>query len=92
MGAKIPMNTLHAKIHAKVHDVPVPKEPVCRATVQELGDRIARGEIDVKRDTLEQRLDFLIEYWGELDGMEATLAMLKWQRQIVHKFYYGSSS
>ena len=48
-----------------------------------------RGEglIDVKHDSLEARLDFLIAFWGEREGLDATVAVLKWQRQIVHKFY-----
>lgn len=53
---------------------------------------MAEGTIDVKRDTLEQRLDFLIECWDEMEGMNATVAMIKWQRQIVHKFYTNPSS
>jgi len=85
------MYTLHQSIHKKVHDMPVPKENVCEATVVELERLRGEGLIDVKHDSLEARLDFLIAFWGKMEGMDATVAMLRWQRQIVHKFYQGSS-
>ena len=71
--------------------MPVPKENVCEATVVELERLRGEGLIDVKHDSLEARLDFLIAFWGKMEGMDATVAMLRWQRQIVHKFYQGSS-
>lgn len=85
------MYTLHRKIHEKLHSIPVPKETVCEATVAELEYLRANGLIDCRHDSLEARLDFLIAFWGEMEGMDATVAVLRWQRQIVHKFYQGSS-
>lgn len=87
MGKRIPMNTLHRRIHDTIHDIPVPNEDVCEATVAELERLRGEGLIDVKHDSLEARLDFLIAFWGEREGLDATVAVLKWQRQIVHKFY-----
>jgi len=87
MGAKIPMKTLHATIHAKIHDIPVPKELVCRATIHEIDMRIEGGELDPKYDSLEKRLTVLIDFWSKINGMDATVAMIAWQREIVQKFY-----
>ena len=47
------------------------------------------GLIDLETDTFEQRIDFLIEMWKD-DNCEATLAILKWQKQIAEKFYKPS--
>lgn len=90
MGKRIPMYTLHQGIHAKVHDIPVPHEDVCEATVRELERLRVAKAIDCQRDSLEARLGFLIGFWGEMEGMDATVAMLRWQRQIVRKFYQSS--
>lgn len=90
MGARIPMKTLHSTIHAKVHDIPRPKELICQATIFEIDERIKSGELDPKNDSLEKRLTVLIDFWSQINGMEATVAMIKWQRQIVQKFYQSS--
>lgn len=46
---------------------------------------IATGTLDPAHDTAEKRLDFLIEVWK--DDCPATVAMLRWQRDIIHKFF-----
>ena len=86
MGKYIPQATLHRTIHSKIHDIPTPNGRECRKAYLELCLREREGLIDVKYDTLEQRIDFLLEVWSD-DNCEATLAMLKWQRQVVQKFY-----
>lgn len=85
MGKYIPQCTLHREIHGKIHDIPTPNGKECRKAYLELCRREREGLIS-PYDTLEQRIDFLLEVW-ENDGCEATLAMLKWQKQVVEKFY-----
>ena len=84
MGKYIPTATLHREIHSKIHDIPVPNGKECRYAYNELCRREREGLIDIEHDSLEQRIDFLLEMWPEC---EATTAMLKWQRQVVEKFY-----
>jgi len=91
MGKYIPTSTLHRTIHSKIHDIPTPNGKECRKAYLELCKREREGTIDVTRDTIEDRIDFLIEVW-ENDNCEATIAMLKWQKQIVHKFYERGST
>lgn len=68
------------------YDVPCPNGRECRIAFEELCRRERLGLIDVENDTIEQRIDFLIEMWKD-DNCEATIAILKWQKQIVSKFY-----
>ena len=86
MTKYIPRNSLHREIHSKIHDVPCPNGRECKKAFEELCRREREGLIDLEYDTLEQRIDFLIEMWQE-DNCEATIAILKWQKQIVSKFY-----
>lgn len=86
MGKYIPQATLHRTIHSKIHDIPTPNGKECRKAYLELCRREREGLIDIKYDTLEQRIDFLLEVWSN-DNCEATLAMLRWQKQVVQKFY-----
>lgn len=46
-----------------------------------------QGLIDIVKDPIEKRLDFLIDLWA--DKCPATVAILAWQREIVAKFYGG---
>lgn len=85
MGKYIPRDTLHRALHSKIHDVPCPEGRDCRRAFDELLRRERAGLIDVEHDTCEQRLDFLIELWGET--CPATTAILQWQRDIIRKFY-----
>lgn len=52
---------------------------------EELCRRERLGLIDLVNDTVEQRIDFLIEMWK--DECPATVAILEWQKQVVSKFY-----
>lgn len=85
MGKLIPQRTLHRGIHAKIHDIPTPNGAECKAAYLELERRKEEGLIDIENDTVEQRIDFLIEMWEE--KCPATVAILKWQKEIVSKFY-----
>lgn len=85
MGKYVPQYTLHGEIHAKIHDVPTPNGKECRKAYIELVRREREGLIDLRYDTLEQRIEFLIEMWEK--KCPATVAILKWQRDIVAKFY-----
>lgn len=87
MGKYIPRDTLHRTIHSKIHDVPVPNGKECRKAFEELCRREEAGLISIN-DTIEQRIDFLIEMWKE-DNCSATIAILEWQKQVVQKFYKG---
>lgn len=88
-GALVPRETLHRQIHDKIHDVPTPNEDVCEWLWHELTALADDGIIDVKHDHLEQRLTTIIELLREYDAeqLDATIAILRWQWQIVHKFY-----
>lgn len=85
MGKYCPQYTLHAEIHAKIHDIPTPNGKECRKAYIELVRREREGLIDLKYDTLEQRIDFLIEMWEK--KCPATVSILKWQKDIIAKFY-----
>lgn len=92
MGAKIPMHTLHRKVHETIHDIPCPNEDVCERVYRELERLIEDGMLDVEHDSLDLRISTLIELLGHCESnLEATLATLRWQRQIVQKFYRGAS-
>ncbi len=91
MGKMIPRDTLHREIHGKLHDIPVPNMKECKKAFEELCRRERAGQIDIENDTIEKRIDFLIEMW-ENDHCEATIAILKWQKEIVSKFYSRESS
>ena len=81
----IPRDTLHRAIHSKAHDLPTPHGAECRKAYQLMMVGIASGRLDPERDTAEKRLEFLIEVWE--DDCPATVAMLRWQRDIIHKFF-----
>ena len=87
MGKYIPQATLHREIHAKIHDVPTPNGAECRMAYNEIVRLEKIGAIDIVNDSVEKRLDLLISLW---DGKcPATVAVLKWQRDVVAKFYAG---
>lgn len=85
MGKYIPRATLHREIHSKIHDVPTPNGVDCKRAYNQLLELERQGLIDIEQDTLEQRIEFLIEVWEE--SCPATVAILKWQRDVVNKFY-----
>lgn len=85
LGKLIPQNTLHRVIHSKIHDVPTPNGAECRLAYNRLIEWERQGLIDVERDTLEARIQFLIDVWE--DACPATVAILKWQQEVVRKFY-----
>lgn len=87
MGKYIPQATLHREIHAKIHDVPTPNGSECRMAYNEICRLEKLGKIDTVNDSVEKRLDLLISLWA--DKCPATVAILKWQRDIVAKFYAG---
>ena len=89
MGKLIPKYSLHHIIHSKIHDVPCPNRRECRLALRELYYRERKGLIDLKNDTIEQRIDFLIELWR--GQCPATVAILEWQKQVVNKFYRRSN-
>ncbi len=91
MGKMIPRDSLHRALHAKIHDIPCPEGKECRKAFEELCRRERAGLIDIEHDTIEQRIDFLIEMWQE-DHCEATIAVLEWQKEVVSKFYSRESS
>lgn len=90
MGKYIPQNSLHSLIHSKIHDIPVPNGKDCKRAYLKLLELERNGEIDVRLDTCEKRLEFLIEVWSK--SSPATVAVLLWQRDIIRKFYERESS
>lgn len=89
MGKYIPKNSLHSLIHSKIHDIPVPNGRDCKRAYLKLLELERTGEIDVRLDSCEERLDFLIEVWKY--SCPATVAVLMWQRDIISKFYEKES-
>lgn len=90
MGAKIPMYTLHRKIHETIHDIPCPNEDVCELIWHELESLRFQGFIDCQRDNIELRLDTIIHLlteYGDNATLDVTIATLKWEKQVVRKFY-----
>ncbi|MBR3135184.1 hypothetical protein IKG54_01285 [Candidatus Saccharibacteria bacterium] len=80
----IPQYTLHRKIHSKIHDIPCPNEEELKDAYVEMLCRLRCGQLDIGRDTMQHRLDFLIEMWNE--KCPATVAVLKWQRDLAWKY------
>lgn len=83
----IPKDTLHREIHSKIHDIPTPNGAECRKAYELLLQDIASGKLDVAKDSISKRLDFLIEIWE--NSCPATVAMLRWQKDAIAKFYFG---
>lgn len=52
---------------------------------EELCRREAAGLIS-QEDSLEKRIDFLIEMWSGAN-CSATIAVLEWQKQVIQKYY-----
>lgn len=77
-------NDLHALINSKVHDVPTPSSADCKRAYNELRRLRKRNQLP-GRATLMQRLSFLIDIWE--DSCPATVAILKYQRDIAGEYY-----
>lgn len=90
-GAKIPMMTLHRLLHQKIHDVPCPSEEVCETVWRELESLRLSNAIDPKKDSPIRKLSIIIYLLTQCnDQLDATIAVLKWQRQVIRKFYEAS--
>lgn len=85
MGKMIPMVTLHRLIHSKIHDIPTPNGKECKAAYERIRQLETTGEIDIDKDSIGKRLTLLIDLWK--DTCPATVEILKWQSDIVTKFY-----
>lgn len=91
MRVRIPAVTLHTRIHERIHDIPCPAEYICDMTVCELDDLLMKGIIS-KQDSIVRRLDTLIQIFAEYNrdpyiNLDATLSVLRWQRQICRSFF-----
>lgn len=86
----IPRDTLHRDIHRQIADIPMPGETECRRAFLEIERRLEEGEISVKDDTIEQRIDVLLETWT-FDLCPRTFLLMKWQKEIVSDYYRRSS-
>lgn len=84
MKVEIPQMTLHRLIHSKIHDVPCPEGKDCKRAYLKLEEMDRNGLLD-RYAYVEERIQFLIDCWG--DTCPATVAILKWQQDIVRKFY-----
>lgn len=88
MQARVPMYTLHKKIHQTLNSIPVPNEEVCEMVWHELEYLRMSGVINAEVDNAEQKLSVLIELLEHCEGnLDVTIATLKWQRAVIHKFY-----
>lgn len=85
MGKYIPQMTLHREIHSKIHDVPVPNGKECKLAYDTIRRLENEGLIDVKDDSVEARIELLLKLWD--DTCPATCAVLRWQRDVISKFY-----
>lgn len=88
-GAYIPQATLHRELHSKIHDVPVPNGNVCKEIYHELCRQEQAGLIH-KDDPPWVKLEWLIEQLEE--RCPATKAILKWQKEVITKYYKKSPS
>lgn len=86
----IPRDTLHRDIHRQIADIPMPGETECRRAFLEIERRLECGEIDITNDTIEQRIDVLLESWT-FDLCPKTFLLMKWQKEIVSDYYRRSS-
>lgn len=84
MKKRIPQGTLHSLIHSKIHDIPVPNGKECKRAFFYIDGLYQKKLIDPRRDPLTIRLDLLIELWQ--DTCPATVAILKWQRDLIAKY------
>lgn len=84
-GRYIPQNSLHSLIHSKIHDIPTPSGKSCKRAYLKILELERSGQIDIARDSCEQRLDVLIKVWSKSDP--ATAEVLKLQREIIANFY-----
>lgn len=81
----VPRDTLHMEIHMTIGHIPVPSEEACKLAYLEIERCLAEGTISMK-DTIEQRIDFLLDLWS-FDAEPRTVLALQWQREIVRQFY-----
>lgn len=88
MKKLIPRDTLHKEIHCKIADVPVPSGELCKKAYLEIEKRLKEGTIDSKKDSIETRINLLLEVW-DYDSCPRTVDALLKQRSIVTQFYYG---
>ena len=84
-GAYIPQMTLHREIHSKIHDVPTPNGADCRYAVNTLKDWLEEGRITLD-DSPYLKLAYLYEIFK--DRCPATASILKWQQDVIWKFYH----
>lgn len=85
MGKYIPQMTLHREIHSKIHDVPTPNGKECKIAYDTVRRLEKEGLINVKDDSLEQRIDLLLKLWDE--ACPTTCAVLRWQKEVISKFF-----
>ena len=86
MKKMIPRDTLHKEIHSEISDIPMPSGKLCEKAYREI-ERLYREElIDFDYDSIETRIDVLLQIWAE-DDCEPTKAMLRKERAIAHNFY-----
>lgn len=89
MKKLIPKDTLHAQIHSEIADIPVPSPQACKRAIIEIEQRLKDGMISFD-DTIEQRIDLLLDIWS-FDDYPRTVMALRWQKELVAKFYKGGS-
>ena len=80
----IPENTLHKFIHRDVDEIPLPPKKACEEAYYEFLRRYKLHLIDQRHDTLEMRLQLLIDLWKDYPE---TVKALKAQQRIAIKFY-----
>lgn len=85
MGKMIPQQTLHREIHSKIHDIPTPNGKECKMAYEAICRLEREGLIDIQNDSIEKRINILLRLWGH--KCPATCAVLKWQREVVSKFF-----
>lgn len=82
----IPENTLHRYIHDanEATMVPLPPPRACERAYFRFLKLYDMHQVSANHDTMEQRLQVLIDLWSEYP---ATVEALKAQKEIVIKFY-----
>lgn len=80
----IPENTLHKYLHRDVANVPVPPNLACREAYYEFMRRYSAHLVDDAHDTLERRLQVLMDLFADYPK---TVEALRRQQAISIKFY-----
>lgn len=80
----IPENTLHKWLHEGVSGVPLPPSWACKRAYRKFLKMYDKRQVCGKKDTMEQRLQVLIDLWSDF---RKQFFALEAQKEIATRFY-----